>query len=168
MGACCDSSGSDMRPAPSGGIVKHAGGPSGQTIKVEYFDLGFGRADPIVQLLKHKGVAFEYVQVSQESWGTRKAAGDAGEMGGLPIVHIGGQSRQQTNAILRSFGIQHGYYNPTDWKSAGIADVIIDSYTDTFGAIAKVLFMQGDEEKAAELESVKNGILTKFLTIVEK
>ena len=38
-------------------------------------------------LLKHKGAAFEQVDVSQEAWGARKAAGNVGEFGGMPIVH---------------------------------------------------------------------------------
>ena len=76
MGACCDASNEQMRPAPSGG-VQRPGGPEGQTIKVEYF-AGFGRADPLVQLLSHKKVKFELVSVTHEAWFARKAAGEEG------------------------------------------------------------------------------------------
>ena len=91
MGACCDS-GEQMRPgpAPAGGLKT----ASGTSIKIEYFENAYSRPDPLVQLLKHKGVPFEYVTTTQDAWGKRKAAGDTGEFGGLPITTRGGQSQQ--------------------------------------------------------------------------
>ena len=58
MGACCDS-GESMRPerAPAGGLKT----ASGTSIKIEYFENAYSRPDPLVQLLKHKGVPFEFV-----------------------------------------------------------------------------------------------------------
>ena len=44
-------------------------------------------------LLSHKGATYEQIEVSQEAWGGRKAAGNTGEFGGMPIVHQGGKSR---------------------------------------------------------------------------
>ena len=117
--------------------------------------------------MKHKKVEFEYIEVPQSSWAVRKTMGKVGEMGGLPIVHISGQGRQQTNAVLRSLGIQYGYYNPTDWKTCGMIDMICDCYSDAFNAIAKTLFMS-DEERPAETEKIRDGVLRNFLTICEK
>ena len=33
-------------------------------------------------------------------------------------------------AILRSMGAKHGYYTPTDWKTAYYTDVILDCWVD--------------------------------------
>ena len=145
MGACCDSSGGDnLRPqGNAGGFARPTGG---QVIKIEYFPGAYARPGPLVMLLKHKGAAFEQVDVSQEAWGARKAAGNVGEFGGMPIVHQGGKTRQQTNAVLRQLGIQFGYYypNPKDWKIAGVIDMIVETYTDAFNSIAKTIVSTPD------------------------
>jgi len=59
---------------------------SAQKVKIEYFEDRYGRVDPIVQLLAHKRVEYEWVGVDRFSWLSRKASGDAGEMQILPIV----------------------------------------------------------------------------------
>ena len=164
-GACCDSQ-SDMRPgqAPSGGLDKNS---IGKKVKVEYFEGFFGRPAPIVFLLEHKGAAYEYATVSQEAWPARKASGGAGEFGGLPIVTRGGQEQQQTNAVLRSLGIQHGYYNPKDWKNAGIIDMIVDTQAEFFNKASGIIVFTPDDEKAAAIEQCRDGLLTKLLGLVE-
>ena len=139
MGACCDS-GNDLRPvAPSGGLDRAA---AGQTLKLEYFPDCYARPDVLVLLLKHKGVEYERINTTLPEWGARKAAGNGGEFGGLPVTHQGGKTRGQSIALLRQLGIQHGYYNPTDWKSAGKIDMLVETYADVFNAFAKILFME--------------------------
>ena len=84
----------------------------------------------------------------------------------MPIVTQASKSRQSTLALLRSLGIQHGYYNPADWKSAGMIDMLVETYTDVFNGFAKVLF-SAENEKAGGLEALKNGLLGNFLKMVE-
>ena len=121
-------------------------------------------------LLTHKGADIDYVRVSYEEWGARKAAGPVGEFGGMPIVTQKDDiPRQQTNAVLRKLGIENGYYDPSDWKAAGKIDMIVETYGDVFNAFAKIAMGQSDDEtKAADIEALKAGSLTKFLNIVEK
>ena len=82
---CCDSS-EDLvlRPAPDGGLDRK---PMGKAIKIEYFPDSYARPGPLIMLLEHKGASYEKIEISQEAWGARKAAGDTGEFGGMPIVH---------------------------------------------------------------------------------
>ena len=163
MGACCES-GEDIRPAvPTGSIAK----PANQKIEIQYFPDAYGRPAPLVMLLSHKQIPYDYVTVSQEEWGQRKAAGNTGEFGGMPILTQNGKSRQQTNALLRQLGIQYGYYNPTDWKTAGMVDMLVDTWSDVFNSISKTLVFSPDEKKGEEMEAWKTGILTKYLTIIE-
>ena len=58
--------------------------------KLEYFG-PFGRADPIRFCLNKAGIRFDDVTVTQEEWANRKAAGNAGEFGFLPILTIDGK-----------------------------------------------------------------------------
>ena len=98
----------------------------------------------------------------------RKASGSAGEFGGMPIVHLNGKICQQTNALLRQLGIQFGYYDPSDWKKAGVIDMIVETYTDAFNSIAATIVFTPADKKVEEMEAWRDGILTKLLTIVEK
>ena len=136
--ACCDSSEGDIG-RPIGEISRPATGPAGPKIKIEYFEGMNGRADPFVLLLMHKGIEFEKINIPGASWGPRKARGDTGEFGALPIVTYSGKSHQQSMAILRSFGVQHGYYTK-DWKKAGDIDAICDTFGDFLTALAGVMF----------------------------
>ena len=47
---------------------------------------------------------------------------------------------QQTTALLRSYGTEHGLYDPSDWKKAGKIDMIVETYSDVFKACAEILF----------------------------
>lgn len=89
-------------------------------------------------------------------------------MGGLPIVHRGGQSQQQTSAVLRSLGVQYGYYDPKDWKNAGIIDMIVETQADLYTACATVVLFTPEDEQPEKIEGIRDGILTKFMTIIEK
>ena len=46
--------------------------PEAERIKLEYFEDGHGRAEPIRFLLHHAGVDFEDVLLTQEEWIERK------------------------------------------------------------------------------------------------
>ena len=47
-------------------------GGSGKKVEVEYFAMGYGRADPIRMLLGLKKIDYEYVGHTFESWGALK------------------------------------------------------------------------------------------------
>ena len=149
---------------PQGGIQKT---PNDNRIRIEYFGPGYGRVDPIRQLLEHHGVEWEFIPATQEAWGARKAAGDTGEMGALPMATVNGQQRQQTCAILRSFGIQYGYYNPTDWRQCGFVDMVVETENEILSGFGKVLLFTPDPDKPAALEKLKDGAVKNLLRICE-
>ena len=142
-------------------------------IRITYFR-GYGRADPIRFMLSHKGVPFEEVGVTPENWGARKALGDTGEMGGLPIVNGGGAplaGMQQLSAIMRNYGLKYGYYpsRAAEWAKCGKIDEIIYTWADILSPISFILMAEDmtDREygdKVAEIED----ILRKLLRICEK
>ena len=103
-------------------------------IKITYFQ-GYGRADPIRFMLSHKGVSYQDFGMTPEALGAKKASGDTGEMGGLPIVHDiewPQTGMQQLSAIMRLYGLKYGYY-PTDaaeWAKCGKIDEIVYTWAD--------------------------------------
>lgn len=69
---------------------------------------------------------------TQENWDEIKNEGDW-DFTVLPIAHYVDASGKnhylgQTGAILRSYGIRFGYYNPLDWKESRLVDPIIDTW----------------------------------------
>ena len=136
-------------------------------IKIEYFESAYGRADPLVQLLAHKGEPYEYCALSQEEWAARKQNGDTGEFGALPIATWEGEVYQQTNATLRAFGVRFGYYDQSDWKNAGFIDMIVETQTDCFNQAAKIMFFTEYADKEYEIEKFTDGALKKLVSICD-
>ena len=181
MGAnCCDSSAAEHldTPAPAGITGGHQrrddfarvnANIAKESYKVEYFGECYGRVDPIRQMLEHKGADYQFIGHTAEGWANlKKSGGNTGEFGGLPIVHFGGEARQQTSALLRSLGQVHGYYDASNWKQAVFIDMIVETHSDLFNATMKAALFTPGDQKAAAMRAVKDGICTKFFNICEK
>lgn len=149
----------------SDGII---GGPG--KIKIEYFDAVYARSDPLRFLLHHAEVEYEFVGHSFEKWGTIKAAGLQGEFGGLPRLTIDGAEFGQSMAQLRAMGSKYGYYDPTDWKTAYLCDVVIDCFVDihdkTNGLTMKPPMMS-PEGKDEDIKKIIETIHIPFLKLFE-
>lgn len=72
----------------------------------------------------------------------------------------------QFGAILRSFGIRYGYYNPRDWKACRYIDPVVDTFADVLGAQSMVAFAQDDEGRKAGMEKFC-GVIVKFAKLLE-
>ena len=56
-------------------------------------------------MLEYRKLKYKFIAYTFDSWRELKQnGGDTGEMGGLPIVHFGGETHQQTVAVLRAIG----------------------------------------------------------------
>ena len=83
---------------------------------IAYFKGVHGRAEPIKAMLSHKGTPHRIELVGGAGFVLKKKMGNnKTEFKGLPMLYYKGQEMAQTLAILRMLGIEHGYYNPTDW-----------------------------------------------------
>ena len=146
------------------------GAPPSALIEVTYFGFGFGRVDPLKQMLTHAGANWKFHGETFESWGPRKAAGNTAEFGGLPIVKIGQRQFDQSLPAMRSLALQFGYY-PTDWKQAARCDEVCDVYGDCFNVVAGlILGPQSNEEKMTTLQeklAENTGVVWKFFKMVE-
>ena len=142
-------------------------------IDLWYFEF-CGRADPIAQMFEYHGQQWKKTSWTQENWGAAKARNDGkcGEFnGGLPQVKftVGGKAMDCSglSAILHMFGVKFGYYDPKNWKEAGMIDPVVETFGDVIGAIGGVAFAQDDAAKTAALEKFTK-ITTAFLGLVSK
>ena len=140
-----------------------------ETVRLEYFKGGHGRAEPIRVLLHHANVRYVETPVGIPTWMMRKGTGNTGEFGALPIVYYQGRVMQQTGAILRSLGVQHGYYNPRDYQTAGKIDWIVDTWGELLTANANiVLSMSSAATKQAQFQELVTTKWRPFLAHCEK
>ena len=146
--------------------------PGGGKLRLLYFEGGYARADPIRFLLYHADIDFVDQSISTEAWASRKKTENlAGEFGDLPILTSKGKQMGQAMAILRSLGIKHGYYFPTDWKSAYYSDVIVDCWADVFESMGKLLFLMQsapEAETRAAVDKAVDSVHEPMLQLIEK
>ena len=75
----------------------------------------------------------------------------------------------QLNAILRSIGTEYRCYAEyKDWKKAALIDMIVETYSECFEAYCKIAKKSTEEDRLAEFQVFKDGILTQFLNMCEK
>ena len=72
----------------------------------------------------------------------------------------------QMGAVLRSFGIRFGYYDPKNWREARYADPIVDTFGDMIGAVGKFAFAP-DADKPAIMEALCSGIAHKMAKLAD-
>ena len=95
--------------------------------KLTYFHLG-GRAEMVRFLLIHAKVHFDDVRLSFPEFGAAKGEGKYAE--GLPVwTSDDGHEMNQSNAILRALGRDHGYYNGSTQELYEV-DYIMENTTD--------------------------------------
>ena len=104
-------------------------------------------------------------------WEARKAAGDGGEFGGgLPQAFFTDNDKSmrcgQFGAIMRSFGIRYGFYDPKDWGKARYIDPIVDTFADVLNAQAAFAFAEDDAGREAGCTAYENTV-GKFMGLIE-
>ena len=98
--------------------------------KLIYFPVS-GRGGAIRVLLGHAKAEYENEEVNFQEFGARKAAGEFIN-GQLPVWIQNGKQYNESLAILRFIGAQHGYY-PQDHEHAWQVDANIDFMADFIG-----------------------------------
>ena len=98
--------------------------------KLYYFDL-YGRGEPIRMLLHHAKVEFEDKRVTNEEFAQLREDGTL-PSGQVPLWEDEGRQVNQTAAIMRLLGKQHGYYSMdpmegynADWAMDTLGDIFV-------------------------------------------
>ena len=132
-------------------------------LKLSYFDVNGGRAEPI-RLAFHIGeVKFDDHRFGYEDFQEERKNTPLSQ---VPVLHVDGIQITQSNAILRYAGKSAGLY-PDDNYQALLCDEILDTIEDCIDKIVPTLFLSGKEQKLArELLITKD--LPKYLAFLEK
>lgn len=133
------------------------------TIKLTYFNLDGGRAEPIRLALSIAGIEFEDNRISFPQFGEIK---NTLPLGAIPVAEIDGVTYTQCNALNRYFGKQAGLYPDDAWQ-AFLCDEVMDIVEDASNAVGKTMGLQGEALKAAR-EELAAGRLTAILNLLNK
>lgn len=123
-------------------------------IKLTYFDIDGGRAEPVRIAMSIAGIAFEDHRISFAEFGEMRAGTP---LNAVPTVEINGTAYTQCNAMNRYFGSRAGLYPSDPWQ-AFLCDEVLEIVEDAYHAFSRTLGLQGDELKTAR------GRLTEFYT----
>jgi len=132
-------------------------------IKLTYFDIDGGRAEPARIALYIAGIEFEDCRISFAEFGEMRAGTP---LNALPIVEINGVAYTQCNAMNRYFGKLAGFYPSDPWQ-AFLCDEVLEMIEDTSHAFSRTLGIQDDELKVAR-EKLTKGMYTRCLKTLDK
>jgi prostaglandin-H2 D-isomerase / glutathione transferase len=132
-------------------------------LKLTYFDMDGGRAEPARLALHIGGIAFEdhrfaFAEFSE----VRKTT----PLSQVPTLHVDGVQVSQSSAITRYVGKLTGLY-PDDAFQALLCDEIVDGVEDASIKLGTTFGLTGEDLKKARTELV-NGALTKYLSWLQK
>ncbi len=132
-------------------------------VKLSYFDIDGGRAEPVRLALSLGSVEFEDHRVSFAEF---KGMRDATPLNALPVLEIGGVMYTQANAMCRYFGKLAGLYPSDPWQ-AFLCDEVLEIVEDATLALGRTFGLQGDELKVARA-ALTEGMYTRCLKTLDK
>lgn len=127
-------------------------------IKLTYFDVDGGRAEPIRIVLHEAGIDFEDYRFPFADFAeVRKTT----PLNQVPTVTLNGEQITQSSALLRYFGKAAGLY-PADAYQALLCDEAMDGADDLTNNLTASFGLQGDALKAAR-DAFVAGPLPRYL-----
>ncbi len=133
------------------------------TIKLTYFDIDGGRAEPVRLALSIAGIAFEDQRINFQQFHEIK---ESLPLGCVPVIEIDGKHYTQCNAMNRYFGKKAGLYPDDPWQ-AFLCDEILELLEDASNALGKTFGLEAEALKQAR-ENVAAGIFTKLLKLLSE
>jgi glutathione S-transferase len=130
-------------------------------IKLTYFDIDGGRAEPIRIALSIGGIEFEDHRISFSDFGQMRAGTP---YNAVPTLEINDGVYGQSNAMNRYFGKQVGLYPADPWQ-AFLCDEVMDAVEDLLHFLVRTFGMEGDPLKAARNKLVDGAFTTYLKTL---
>ncbi|MDZ7892979.1 MAG: glutathione S-transferase family protein [Rhodoferax sp.] len=127
-------------------------------LKLSYFDMHGGRAEPVRLALHIGGVAFEDHRFAFPEFAEVRKATPFGQ---VPTLDVDGTRFTQSDALLRYAGKLAGLY-PTDPLQALYCDEVTYVVEEAGAKMGPTFRMSGEEQKAARLALV-NGSMPVYL-----
>lgn len=128
------------------------------TIRLTYFDVDGGRAEPIRIALSIGGIEFEDHRISFPEFGQMRTSTP---FNAVPTVEIRDGVYGQSNAMSRYFGKQANLYPEDPWQ-AFLCDEVMGAIEDLLHFLVRTFALQGAELKAAR-EKLVEGAFTTYL-----
>lgn len=132
-------------------------------IKVSYFDIDGGRAEPIRLALSLGAIEFEDHRLSFAEFNDMRVGTP---LNALPVFEINGVAYTQSNAMCRYAGKLAGLYPEDPWQ-AFLCDEVMDIVEDAVLAFGRTMRLEGDELKSARTALV-DGMYTRCLQLLDK
>ncbi len=124
-------------------------------LKLTYFDIHGGRAEPARLAMYIGGVAFEDHRISFGEFGASRSSYPFKR---VPVLQIDNVVLSQGNSITRYVGTLAGLY-PTDPLEAAFCDEAMDAVEDIVSKQVATMFIKDEDEKKAAREALADGPL---------
>ncbi len=128
-------------------------------LKLTYFDIHGGRAEPARLAMYIGGVDFEDNRISFQQFGDARSSFPFNR---VPMLEIDGIELSQCNAILRYVGKLAGL-SPTDPLQAAFCDEAMDAVEDIVSKVVATFPIQDEAEKKAARQALADGPITVYL-----
>jgi glutathione S-transferase len=128
-------------------------------LKLTYFDIHGGRAEPARLALYLGGVAFEDDRISFQEFGTNRASYPFKR---VPLLQIDDIELSQCNSINRYVGKLSGLY-PSDSLQAAYCDEAMDAVEDIVSQQVVTMRIKDEAEKKAAREALADGPIALYL-----
>jgi len=132
-------------------------------IKLTYFDVDGGRAEPARLALSMAGIDFEDHRISFPEF---KEMRESTPLNAVPVAEINGVAHTQCNAMNRYFGKLAGLYPSDPWQ-AFLCDEVLEIIEDASVALSPTIRLQGEKQKKAR-EELAQGLYTRILKTLDK
>ena len=128
-------------------------------LKLTYFDIHGGRAEPARLALYLGGVAFEDDRISFQEFGAKR---EGYPFRRVPVLQIDDLELSQCNSINRYVGRLAGLY-PGDSLQAAYCDEAMDAVEDIVSQQVITMRIKDEAEKRAAREALADGPITLYL-----
>jgi glutathione S-transferase len=132
-------------------------------LKLTYFDIHGGRAEPARLALYIGGVAFEDDRISFQEFGAKRAGYPFRR---VPVLRVDSVELSQGNAIIRYVGKLAALY-PSDALQAAYCDEAMDAVEDIVSKQVVTMSIEDEAEKKAAREALAAGPLALYLQGVQ-
>ena len=133
-------------------------------LKLTYFDIHGGRAEPARLAMHIGGVAFEDDRISFKDFGAKRSGYPFMR---VPLLVIDGVELSQGNTINRYVGKLAGLY-PTDALQAAYCDEVMDAVEDIVSQQVVTMSIKDEAQKKAAREALAEGPIAIYLERLQK
>lgn len=128
-------------------------------LKLTYFDIHGGRAEPARLAMHIGGIAFEDHRIGFQEFGAMRSSFPFKR---VPVLDVDGVELSQCNSINRYVGKLAGLY-PSDPLQAAFCDESMDAVEDIVSQAVTTMAIEDEDEKKAARQALADGPIALYL-----